>query len=157
MSGTTPTDTSTSNGWSSKYSMVLQTVTVVGLFVGAFWVAVVQPQSVRLEKLETNELSLREHEAFKEKVEGEIKAINAEILRIRTEIVPRSTHELKWKDDDDKIAHMQNELHDLRENIIGTYSTKDAIANLQKQLDIVRDKLSSNPAVSVSVPTPSSK
>lgn len=98
------------NGWSQRYATLLQTVTVIGLFVGAVWVAIISPIENRIDKIERNAISLREYQAFQKAVE-------------------------------EHFDRSQGDIKELRGNVMGTYSAKDAISNIQRQIDLIRERL----------------
>lgn len=90
------------NGFTQRYSVVIQTVTVAALIVGGFWGAVINPMRAELIDLKKDQLTIREHEEFKNRLDREI----AVIRETSRSVVPRSEHEARWAEFDHNIARI---------------------------------------------------
>lgn len=110
-----------SNSWSTRYTGIIQTITVVSIFVSGFWLAVIQPISETIKKVETNTLTLREYEEFKLDVNRRFEQIQTEVESLRTAQVTRAEHERHWADSDSKLNNiheiMQKQIDDLKTQI----------------------------------------
>ena len=151
------------NGWSQRYSTIVQTVTVVALFVGGFWVAVIGPISYRQDRFTHDYLMIREHESFQRRIDDRVaeleRVLNARIDYVKTtfdqrfilhheainnltsSIVQNKAYDVKVDNDRAHFTRVESDVKELRDYIGGTYSVKDALAQQQKQLDAIRDKI----------------
>ena len=128
------------NGY-QQYAVIIQTVTVVAFFVGGFWAAVISPMGTRIDKIESGAISRAEHTEFKASIDGKIAESNAEILRLREAVVPRGEHVEKWNGITQSIANVQRQVDDLGKQVGSSYTLRDKIIELQKQLDDVQGQM----------------
>lgn len=123
------------NGFSQRYSTIIQTVTVVGLFVGAFWGAVIQPLASRLDGIEHNTISRAEFREFGIRLDAEILRLTADSEKQRDGLVTRGEHTQKWAADAATFANLQRQIDDTRKELGGTWSMRDALVQLQTRID----------------------
>lgn len=138
-----------SNGFSQRYSTIIQTVTVVALFIGGFWGAVIGPIAARQEKLEVKlegAISRAEHEEFKLRIDRDIARIDADRLRDKTAVVPRSEHDARWSATDKDLKLLSERLNELRTATTSTYTTRDEIQRLQAELTELRSIMAAQKA-----------
>jgi hypothetical protein len=60
------------NGYYGRVSTIIQTVTVVSLFVAGFWGAVIMPLKSTLDDIEKTKLTINEHSEFKYRLDREL-------------------------------------------------------------------------------------
>ncbi len=129
------------NGFSQRYSTIIQTVTVVALFIAGFWGSVIQPLTVRQDKLEAkfdSSISRSEHEEFKLRIDRDIARIDAARLRDKSEVVPRSEHETERQAMQSDIKTVSDRLNELRTATTATYTMRDEIQRLQVEITELR-------------------
>jgi hypothetical protein len=96
------------NGYYGRVSTIIQTVTVVSLFVAEFWGAVIMPLKSTLDDIDKTKLTINEHSEFKYRLDRELSDIRdkakdlpprlelqphwAELTRLQSDIVPRGEH-----------------------------------------------------------------
>ena len=153
---------SRSNDFASRYTIIIQTITVVAFFIGGFWAGVIAPVQDRLTRVEkhylqisefeqfksdaerrmkdneTDKLSWQVHNQFKEDTLNRISVMNNDITRIRTDQVTRSEHEQHWSDTKDRISSLFDEIASVRHDFSSSYTIADQMKSLQKQLDDLR-------------------
>src|SRR5580704_7842987 len=114
-----------SNGFSSRYQTIIQTVTVVALVIAGLWAAVIAPMQTYISKLDAKIdaqelvnrnlfLSLGEFKGFKDKTEQGFDHVDKEILRNRDAIVPITTLQQKWTADNFAINEVQRRIDEIR-------------------------------------------
>lgn len=134
------------NGYISRGNMMV-ILSAAGLVMVAFGAFITLQNTALNQRIEdvkeiTKEiqrayLQKDEHAEFKLRLDSDLKRIDL----VLATLVPRSTHELKWNDDEARFNRLQSDLKELRDNVVGTYSAKDAIATMQRQLDMIRERL----------------
>lgn len=129
------------NGWSSRFTVVLQTVTVAGLFVAALWVGVISPIASREDKIDATKLDVREHEEFKKRLDDTIGKLQHEVIRLQDQKVSHELLDANVKNLETRQQSNSDAIKDVRDQVGGAASIKDALANQQKQLDQIRDRL----------------
>lgn len=135
----------------TSYPVILQTVTVVSLFVGAFWVGIISPIDISIRQLEVEKLSIREHDEFKARIDQEMLLMQKAMEHILIESPGRKEDEAHWQNQTDRITALTDRLNELQKLVSGSYNIGDQVKNLQKQIDDLRSK----PSASIQVtPTP---
>jgi predicted RNase H-like nuclease (RuvC/YqgF family) len=129
------------NGWTTRYASILQTVSVVGIFVGGFWAAVIVPMGKSIEKIEKNYVSLREFEQFKTDIVAKLDALSTEVEKIRDSEVTRSEHQEHWSDTDQRIEALAKRVDQMETEYQMVYGPNDALKAMQKQIDDLRVQL----------------
>lgn len=122
------------NGFSQRYSTIIQTVMVASAFLGAFWAGIISPISVRLSDVEKSSIALREHEEFKLRIDKDISRINAQLLTI----VPSAVHDAHWAATAKDIQQLADRLNDLRTSTTSTYTIRDEVVRLQTEITELR-------------------
>lgn len=133
------------NGFSQRAGIVLQTVVVVSLFVGGFWAGVIAPLNQRQHDLESelkNYISRDEHAEFKLRIDKDITAINDRILRDRSQVVPRSENDVRWTAAENNLKLISDRLNELRTSTATTYTIRDEVVRLEKELSELQGRLS---------------
>jgi hypothetical protein len=134
------------NGFSQRYSTIIQTVTVVALFIAGFWGAVIQPLTTKINE----SISRQEHEEFKLRVDRDLIRLEAERLRDKDgfrarftrDVVPRSEHETERAAMMHDISVVSDRLNELRTATTSTYTMRDEIQRLQTELTELRTAIS---------------
>jgi hypothetical protein len=134
------------NGYAQRYSTIIQTVTVVGLFVAGFWAAVISPMQGHIDKFDHAYLAIREHDEFKfridqrlkDVVDGQISLIISDIIKLKDQQVTRAEHIQHWNESAERFNALTARLNELQKDFNGSYNLGDQIKNLQKQLDDLR-------------------
>lgn len=137
--------TSEPNGYAQRAGLVLQTVVVVSLFVGAFWAGVIAPLNQRQERLDeklAGYITREEHAEFKLRIDKDIANLNDRTLRDRQQVVPRTEHEARWHATDENIKLLSDRLNELRTATASTYTVRDEVVRLQNELSDIRSRLS---------------
>lgn len=129
------------NNFAQRYSAIIQTITVVALFVGGFWAAVISPLSTRFDRMDQETIKVREYSFSEKKFDERINLLISGQERLRTEVLTKAQFEAQQSADKQHFERMQSDLKDLRDFIGGTYSIKDALAQQQKQLDALTAKV----------------
>jgi predicted nucleic acid-binding Zn-ribbon protein len=132
------------NAFSQRAGIVLQTVVVVSLFVGGFWAGVIAPLNQRQHDMEgelKNYISKDEHAEFKLRIDKDITEVKEQILRLRPLIVPRSENEVRWTALDANLKLMSDRLNELRTTTTSTYTVRDEVQRLEKQLSELQSRM----------------
>lgn len=159
------TDNGNGNGWSQRYSVIIQTVTVVGLAVGGLWAAILGPMKEQLTEFDLHKLSDREHEIFVKDVDNRfreirdqamkvvphsvdeehfvaldkrIEEIRQSVLKLEADQVPRNEHEEHWKEEAARVTALHDNFQELNKQFQAVYNAGDVIKALQKELDDLR-------------------
>lgn len=136
----------TNGAYAQRYSTIIQTVTVVGLFVAGFWAAVISPMQTHLDKVDKIYLSLREHDEFKLRIDQRLKDVsdglighlNDDVNKLKEGQVSRAEHIQHWNESAERFIALTTRLNELQKDFNGSYNIGDQIKNLQKQLDDIR-------------------
>src|SRR5215467_12925519 len=84
---------SNGNGFSQRYSTIIQTVTVMALGVAGFWGSVISPMQNEIK----DKLSKEEHAEFKLRIDKDILRIEYALAELNRKIVPRDEHGERWR------------------------------------------------------------
>jgi predicted nucleic acid-binding Zn-ribbon protein len=142
--------------FSQRYSTIVQTVTVVALFVGGFWAGVINPLATGMERLESRlsdrmnkiedkvdnfQVTLAEYREFHAKVDAAIAKIQEEQNKRRDLFVTQVDHAKI----EAAIARMDSEISKIRDSEVtrGEHTQKWAsdaatFAILQRQIDEIK-------------------
>jgi hypothetical protein len=126
------------NGWAQRYSIIIQTITVVGLVVGGLWAGIIAPMGGRINELERETVTEREARDLKDDINRRIEENRAAIEKVKDQEVPRAEHEEHWKEESDRLVALHDNFADLDKQFQSIFTGGDAIKNLQKQLDDLR-------------------
>lgn len=126
------------NGFTQKWGTFIQTISLVTIIVAGLWAVGINPIQNEIVEIRTTGNSLVTKEVFT--VSSEAKAREMEELKLRIHelelsIIPKSTHQLIWDKDKEDRERLQNAVNDLRKDIGGTFTVKDAMSDLQKRID----------------------
>lgn len=131
------------NGFSQRYSTIVQTVTVVALFVAGFWAGVISPLAVKITEIEKGGISLREHEEFKLRIDNDIARLDHRIALNSLAVVPRAEHEARWSAYEANQKLLSERLNEVR-NLAGANSTvplRDEMTRVQNEINDLRKLL----------------
>lgn len=131
--------------YSQRYGVIIQTVTVVAIFIAGFWTAVVMPIRSQLDQT----LPIREHEEFKHRLDDkfldqkaelqrEIEENSVRVRRLEDGIVTRGELQQIWAKDAEQVSNIQREIDELKKEFGGTFTLGDKVKELQTQLDEIR-------------------
>jgi hypothetical protein len=142
------------NGYYGRVSTIIQTVTVVSLFVAGFWGAVIMPLKSTLDDIDKTKLTINEHSEFKYRLDRELSDIRdkakdlpprlelqphwAELTRLQSDIVPRGEHLEHWRSVDQQFVELRREIDAVRSQVGNTYTLGDEIKRLQHDMDQLR-------------------
>lgn len=132
------------NGFAQRYSVIIQTITVVALGIAGFFTTVIQPIVGRQEKLETElrtSIQRSEHEEFKLRIDRDIARIDAARLRDKTDVVPRTEHDARWEATSKDIRLLSDRLNELRTSTTSTFTIRDEVQRLEADLRDIRTRL----------------
>lgn len=142
---------------SSFYGSLLQSVTVVALFVAGFWAGVIVP----LQNAQHDSVTKSEFLEFKQRMDEHNK-------QLVTDVVPRNENDRAWKDLDQRLSStehglsstmtrdeivsrlenhtqqtnsLRTDLTDLTKEIGRTYNVGDQVKSMQLQIDDLRKAL----------------
>ena len=151
------------NGFTNRYAIILQTITVVALFVAGFWAAVVSPMQGQI----NDRVTLEAHNEFVRRTDQSIEQIRDQIkqltpreeLQVRwdiltklsNEIVPRGENAEHWLSIANQIAEENRQIDSMRNQLGSAYTLADEVRRLQQQIDQLN-----HPAVSIPVSPPTS-
>lgn len=127
--------------WSQKYSTILQTVTVVALFISGFYVAIIWPIESRLADLDRDKLSEIESKIIREDWNRRFEENRSGILKLQDNLVPRSEHEEHWANQAERLGDVHNQLSDMQKEFHDVFNAGDALKSLQKELDDLRAQI----------------
>lgn len=121
--------------FAQKWGAFIQTITLTVVIISGLWIVGIHPIESEIAELKQREVlyttrdiqSIRDHQF--ELLENRVRELSI------NQIVPKSTHELIWAQDREDKTRIQNTINDLRKDLGGTYSLRDAMADLQKRLD----------------------
>ena len=139
--------------WTQRYSSILQTVTVVALFISGFFIAVIGPMNSHLEVLDREKLSEEASRILREDWNRRYDELRAAVLKVQDAQVPRAEHEQHWVTDSRRIEDLRGTVLDMQKEFNTTFNAGDALKNLQKELDDLRSQVHRD-NVTVSVPGP---
>lgn len=125
------------NGFTQRYSVVIQTVTVAALIVGGFWGAVINPMRAELTDLKKDQLTIREHEEFKNRLDREI----AVIREGSHAIVPRSEHEARWAEFDRNIARIDARHNETQKLVVPRDELNARLSFLESNGKVLGDRI----------------
>jgi hypothetical protein len=144
------------NGYYGRVSTIIQTVTVVSLFVAGFWGAVILPLKTALDDIDKSKLTVNEHGEFKYRLDRELSEIRekakdfalrlelqphwAELTRLQSDIVPRGEHLEHWRSVDQQFIELKREIDAVRSQVGNTYTLGDEIKRLQHDMELMRAK-----------------
>jgi hypothetical protein len=117
------------NGYTQRFAIVLQMVTVCALFVAGFWTAVVSPIQVRVNDIEKNSVQIREHEEFKKRIDDQA---GANRIDLTNQIVANRLDYIS------QISNMQRQVDEMKREFGSTFTLGDKVKELQTQLDQLR-------------------
>lgn len=130
------------NGFAARYSTIIQTITVVALFVGGIWAGVIQPLSSRVDELEKNSVTVRESKDTRDDFNRRFDELRLSILKLQDNQVPRTEHQEHWNEEAERIKSLRDNYVDLQKEFQSTYGVSDVIKTLQKGLDDLRQEQS---------------
>lgn len=119
--------TTNGNGFIPRYGMIISTVTVAIIVVGGFWGAVINPITTRMEKLENNHLTVREHEEFKLRIDKDLTRLNDHMSR--GEVNERMLSLAS------RIADQQRQIDDIRKAYAEIFPSTKVIDQLFNRID----------------------
>ncbi len=132
---TTPTN---GNGFIPRYGMIISTVGVAILTVGGFWGAVITPIAARQEKLEAKldqHITIREHDEFKARLDGILKELRDETLRIRESAIAKGEVSERFSSVAARIDNGQRQIDDLRKTYGEIFPSTKVIDQLFNRID----------------------
>lgn len=131
------------NGFAQKYSVIIQTITVVAIFMAGAWTVIGSPM---FENIRTIQKDLNTDHAWTQKQDVQIKHLEESILRIddrhEKHVVPRSEHDIKNKQSDAQMALISERLNELRRDTYRTVTVGDELKRLQTEVADLRKLLS---------------
>lgn len=80
-------------------------------------------------------------EGIRDVANGRFAAINAELERLRADMVSRSEHQEHWRETDLRIGALQAEVSDLVKSVNSIHNPGDAFKDVQAQIKELRDRL----------------
>lgn len=132
------------NGFVSRYGVILQSVTVVALFMAGAWTVVGSPM---LDSLRSIQKDINADHAWTQKQDVQIKHLEESITRIddryEKHVVPRPEHEMRNKQSDAQMALISERLNELRRDTYRTITVGDEIKRLQTEISDLRRLLDS--------------
>jgi hypothetical protein len=75
---------------------------------------------------------------YKSKVDKTLERFDLELLRIREQMVPLSTHQQKWDSDRLVVVTIQKDIADIRTAMGSSYTLGDKLKELQHAIDDIR-------------------
>lgn len=150
------------NGFTQRYSTIIQSVTVVGLFVAGFWAGVISPIQYHLTQLDGDTIKIREHNEFKSRIDSErqiikddvrrnLERLEAMVNKLATDQVSRAEHNQHWEWIAERINAVNARMNDIGKEYSSSYTLGDQLKSLQKQLDDLRMDIRNHPPVVVPV------
>jgi hypothetical protein len=73
--------------------------------------------------------------------EDRMRRNDSRIDDVMKEIVPRGEHQEKWRSNDRQFLDAQRQLDEIKKAYSGLYSPRDVLANLQRRLENVKQRL----------------
>lgn len=107
--------------------LFLMIATVAGLGYSAL--------SDRLSKIEASRFSAAEFGQYRERIDERLAKLDAEVLRLRLQIITREEHEAKDRERLAVINGIASRIDRVERDFGATYTLKDAIADMQKRMD----------------------
>lgn len=107
--------------------LFLMIATVAGLGYSAL--------SDRLSKIEASRFSAAEFGQYRERIDERLAKLDAEVLRLRLQIITREEHEAKDRERLAVINGIASRIARVERDFGATYTLKDAIADMQKRMD----------------------
>jgi hypothetical protein len=141
---------SNGDGFTERYSTIIQTITVVSMFVAAFWAGVILPINKELEEINKNGIFRSEETEIKENINRRFDADQVRLYKLEDGQVTRNELSEHWSTTEKEIAALHIELSDIQKEL-NTYGIGEAIKALQKQLDDLRLQVHGVPSVSTPV------
>lgn len=122
------------NGWAQKWGAFIQTISLVTIIISGLWIVGIHPIESELSdiKQELNNKETKEVQVIHDK---EFEKLDKRVQILQDNTVPKSVHDLVWAKDKEDKERLQNAIGELRRDLGGTYSLRDAMADLQKRLD----------------------
>jgi hypothetical protein len=137
----------------SAVSTIIQTVTVVAIFVGGFWAGIIIPISSRVEKVNSDlserinrvesaesvlQVTLAEYREFHTNTDKTLENMRTDLAKLRDQQVTRGEHQQKWDADAAAFIRLQNEIDEIKRDFGSAYSLNDKIKELQTELNDIR-------------------
>lgn len=132
------TENGNGNGFSQRYNTVIQTVSVVAMFIAGFWAGVINPLGARIDRVETGAVLVAEYREYHARLDASITHLEADLNKLRESQVTRGEHMQKWASDEAVISNMQRQIDDLKKELGSSFSLGDKIKELQTQVDDLR-------------------
>lgn len=130
------------NGFIARYGMIVSTVGIAIVAIGGFWGAVINPIAARMEKLEgrleTQHLTIREHDEFKLRLDRENSRLRDDVKVI----VPRSEHEARWLAFDKNMARIEDRFSDAQKLVVPRDELMGRLVFLENNFKLISDRLS---------------
>jgi hypothetical protein len=83
-------------------------------------------------------VSIRELDARTARGQADFTRINSDIRSIEAAQVPRAEHAERWRSIDRDFANFQGQITQLRNDFGSTYSLKDALARMERELEYLK-------------------
>lgn len=133
---------SNGNGFTQRYAVIIQTVTVVALFMAGAWTVVGSPM---FDTLKTVQRDMNIDHAWTQKQDVQIKHLEEAVIRIdqryEAHVVPRSENEIRNKQLDSQLALISERLNELRRDTYRTVTVGDELKRLQTEVQDLRKAL----------------
>lgn len=124
--------------WPQRYSTILQTITVVALFISGFYVAIIGPIEERLGELDRGKLSEIESKIIREDWNRRAEEDRTAILKLQDAQVPRNEHEQHWKTEADRTEDLHQQILGMQKEFHDVFNAGDALKDLQRELEDLR-------------------
>lgn len=136
------TENGNGNGFAQRYAVIIQTITVIAIFMAGAWTVIGSPmfetQKVLQRDLNADHAWLQKHDVQVSHLEDAIKRIDE---RHEKHVVPRSENEIKSKQVSDQIALISERLNELRRDTYRTVTVGDELKRLQGEMQDLRKSL----------------
>lgn len=134
------------NGFSQRYAVIIQTVTVIAIFMAGAWTVIGSPM---FENIKAIQRDINVDHAWTQKHDVQIKHLEEAIVRIderyEKHVVPRPEHDIKNKQSDAQMALISERLNELRRDTYRTVTVGDELKRLQTEVSDLRKMLLDHP------------
>lgn len=108
---------------------------VISIMVGFFTLGISPVKEAIAKNEADSRIAIERVEAA---AQGVRKELTEEFKEIRSAVVPRGEHEQRWRSFEASLANVALRLDETRKTLGDLYSPKDALKDLQKQIDDIR-------------------
>jgi hypothetical protein len=136
------------NGNGNGYDKFLPIGSIILALFGLFWSvanprddikSIKQELQAEIDQLSRDKLTLAEHHEYVTRMDKETDRLDGEINTMRAGVVPREEHVQHWKEQDDRLDTLRDQITALTKEVNGSWDVGKQLDNLQREIDVLRD------------------